>query len=122
KQGLAYDDWPAVADFAALAPGLSWTYNYVLAPLDPLTGADFPAAQVEFVPFLRSFALDDNTVPDLIQGVPAEAAPYLLGFNEPQFFSQDGLSATQAAALWPQVEAIADSYGAFLISPSGQQP
>jgi hypothetical protein len=42
----------------------------------------------------------------------------LLGFNEPNFYSQANLSAAQAAALWPRVEAIADARGLALVSPA----
>jgi hypothetical protein len=47
-----------------------------------------------------------------------EGARYLLGFNEPNFGSQANLSAADAAALWPELEAIADERGLDLVSPA----
>jgi hypothetical protein len=53
----------------------------------------------------------------LAKTVPA-GSPYLLGFNEPNFKAQSNLTPQQAAAAWPQVEAIAKTAGALLVSPA----
>jgi hypothetical protein len=43
---------------------------------------------------------------------------YILGFNEPNFIDQANMTPTQAAAAWPQLQAIADQYGLKLVSPA----
>ena len=43
---------------------------------------------------------------------------YLLGFNEPNFHAQSNLTAQQAAADWPMLEAKASGSGAALVSPA----
>lgn len=52
----------------------------------------------------------------LNQAIPA-GARYLLGFNEPNFKSQANLTAQQAAADWPAVEAKAAAAGVPVASP-----
>lgn len=47
-----------------------------------------------------------------------EDAQFLLGFNEPNFFEQADLSAAEAAAEWPQVEAVAKQHGLKIVSPA----
>ena len=42
----------------------------------------------------------------------------LLGFNEPNHTEQSNMDAKYAAALWPQLEAVADEYGLRLGAPS----
>ena len=62
----------------------------------------------------RLVTFDASTVSaELPSGVTA-----LLGFNEPNFGSQANLSATKAAALWPEVEKVADAQGLTLVSPA----
>ena len=45
-------------------------------------------------------------------------AKFLLGYNEPNFFAQANLSAQQAAADWPVLEASAQAHGLGLVSPA----
>jgi hypothetical protein len=49
--------------------------------------------------------------------IPA-SSKFLLGFNEPNFKAQSNLTAQQAAADWPQVEAMAAKTGAAIVSPA----
>lgn len=43
---------------------------------------------------------------------------YLLGFNEPNFLEQANLTPTEAAALWPELESVADEFDLKLVSPA----
>jgi hypothetical protein len=43
---------------------------------------------------------------------------YVLGFNEPNFFSQANLSAAQAASNWPALQANAASAGVAIVGPA----
>lgn len=106
KRGVA---WPGreLTD-ARAAGGLSWWYNWS-------TGSAGSVAGVTFEPMVRADGdLDARRIRDAKQA----GAEYLLGFNEPNFFEQADLSAAQAAALWPGLEAVADAEGLGLVSPA----
>ena len=61
-----------------------------------------------YAPMIWGMATDRTAAKTAI----ADDARVLLGFNEPNRYDQANLSAAQAAALWPKVEAIAASRGA----------
>lgn len=107
KRGVAYG-FRAQADLDALSPPTSWWYNWSYRP-------DAELAAAEFVPMIWGGDFDDAAV---LAGIPA-GAKYLLGFNEPNFKKgQANLSAAEAAALWPRLEAIAAARGLALVSPA----
>lgn len=111
KRGLAYD-LNSMADVNVLTPGVSWFYRWSVAP-NPLLDANALPTSVRFTPMLwGSRALTD------IGTAPLAVSDTLLGFNEPNFYSQANLSPAQAAALWPQVEAAAKASGLKLVSPA----
>jgi hypothetical protein len=89
----------------AAPPGITWWYDWGAGP------ASGAAAGFEFVPMIWG----NNNISGT--KIPA-GSKYLLGFNEPNFSSQANLTPTQAANLWPQVEAIAKSAGIPLVSPA----
>jgi hypothetical protein len=110
KRGLAYGH-NSDADLAALSSGVAWWYNW--AP-SPDTGLAPAHAGVEYVPMIWGGDFDPNT---LATQVPA-GAKYLLTFNEPNFGAQSNLTPTQAAALWPKIEAFAKSKNLAIVSPA----
>lgn len=115
KRGVAYGFDPAggAADLGALAPGVTWFYNWASSP--PRTvAADFERLGVEFVPMLWN---GNFTVEDAVKKIPA-SAKYLLGFNEPNFHSQANMTPAQAAARWPDVEAVAARRNLEIVSPA----
>ncbi|MBN2525942.1 MAG: glycoside hydrolase family protein [Deltaproteobacteria bacterium] len=112
KRGVAYGHH-SPADMAALADGVSWWYNWYFAP-DSELGSQWSTYNVEFVPMRWG---DNYSIGDVQGGIP-DAAQVMLGFNEPNFFSQANLSATQAATMWPELEAVADAKGLKLVSPA----
>jgi hypothetical protein len=71
-------------------------------------------AGVEFVPMIWG---NKTSISNAGSKIPSGAS-YLLGFNEPNFFAQADLSASEAAALWPQVEQVAQSKNLKLVSPA----
>jgi hypothetical protein len=91
---------------AALRPGIAWWYNWG-------SGMEQSADGLEFAPMIWGDGFDVN---DLIEDIP-QGATFLLGFNEPNFFEQADLSASEAAALWPQVEQVAAARNLDLVSP-----
>jgi hypothetical protein len=54
---------------------------------------------------------------DATSQIPAGATT-LLGYNEPNFYAQAKVSAADAAAAWPAIQAIADAKGLKLVSPA----
>ncbi len=103
KRGVAVNAAPSAA-FAptASSPGVVWWYNWA----SQSSGGD---PRVEFVPMIWGGQ-------SLNQAIPASAKA-LLGFNEPNFKTQSNLTAQQAAADWPAVEAKAAALGIPVASP-----
>lgn len=106
KRGLA---WPgkALTD-ADTAHGLSWWYNWS-------SGAEGSVPGVVFEPMVRAKGDIDGK---RVHAAQQAGAQNLLGFNEPNFFAQANLSAEEAAGLWPQLQAIADTEKLGLVGPA----
>ena len=113
KRGLAYGH-QSIADLKALSPGVSWWYNWDFQPDPDLRGGAYRDAGVEYAPMIWGTKSDRAAAKTAI-GADARV---LLGFNEPNFGAQANLSAKAAAALWPELTAIADAKGLRLISPA----
>jgi hypothetical protein len=113
KRGLAYGH-QSVADLQALSPGVSWWYNWDFRPDQELRAGSYRDAGVEFVPMIWGAASDRVAAKAAI----GDDAKVLLAFNEPNFGDQANLSAKAAAALWPELSAIADAKGLRLVSPA----
>ena len=113
KRGVAYGHH-SIADLTALSPGVSWWYNWDFRPDQDLRAGAYRDAGVEYAPMIWGMASDRAAAKTAI----AADARVLLGFNEPNFGEQANLSAKAAAALWPELEAIADAKGLRLVSPA----
>ena len=113
KRGVAYGHH-SQADLQALSGAVSWWYNWGFVPDDDVM-ATYEGLGVEYVPMVWGEAFVD--VSKVTAAIP-EGARTLLGFNEPNFFSQANLSAKEAAALWPSLEQIAEERGLALASPA----
>ncbi|MFV8749560.1 glycoside hydrolase family protein [Nannocystaceae bacterium ST9] len=113
KRGIAYGHH-SDADLTALQPAVGWWYNWAYQPDSELGSGTYESLGVEYVPMVWGGNFD---VAAMTADIPAGATT-LLGFNEPNFGEQSNLSAGQAAALWPEVEQIADARGLTLVSPA----
>lgn len=114
KRGIAYGHH-SVADLTALQPAVSWWYNWYYQPDEALRAGGYRDLGVEYVPMVWGRDFDSTAI---IRDIPAGATT-LLGFNEPNFGSQADISAADAAAMWPEVERIADERGGLLlVSPA----
>jgi Glycosyl hydrolase catalytic core/F5/8 type C domain/DUF5010 C-terminal domain len=109
KRGVAYGNNSA-AGLQALSQKVTWWYNWSPAPESAVRGV-YASFGVEFVPMIW-----DETRYGGATNIPS-GTKTLLGFNEPNFFSQANLSAAQAAAQWPNVQKIATDRGMKLASP-----
>lgn len=112
KRGVAYG-YHSVDDMRALSDGVWWWYNWAPRP-DTDVRNDYASLGFEFVPMIWGGNFDDDRIDDEL----VSDARYLLGFNEPNFFAQANLSPSEAAALWPRVEAIADAHDLEIVSPA----
>jgi len=112
KRGIAYD-LKATGDVAALAPGVSWWYNW--SPSTTVTSAVATANAMDFQPMLWNGNFNDAQVIAALKAAPA--VKYLLLLNEPNLTDQANLTPSAAAALWPRYEAIAASTGVKLVGP-----
>ncbi|MBX3214177.1 MAG: glycoside hydrolase family protein [Labilithrix sp.] len=112
KRGVAYGHH-SPADMQALSKGISWWYNWHFEPDTGIAGV-FASLGVEYVPMVWGANV---ATADVEQRAPSSAQT-LLGFNEPNFFEQANLSAAEAAARWPGVQAVADARGLTLVSPA----
>ena len=113
KRGIAVNAASA-NDLKALAPTVGWFYDWGHGLPSALTASAVAAARLEFVPMIWG---GDPVVADETAAIP-EGASFLLGFNEPNFFSEANLSAATAAAVWPKLEAIAEARSLSLVSPA----
>lgn len=113
KRGVAYGHH-SDADMAALQGASTWWYNWAYQPDAELSEGTPATLGVEYVPMIWGGSFD---VAAATAAIPQDATA-LLGFNEPNFGSQANLSAAAAAALWPEVEQIADARELVLVSPA----
>ncbi len=117
KRGMAYG-YNSAADLQVLAPGLSWWYNWSSIP-DAGAASVYPGLNVEYAPMQWNGSLNGTTVTTAaLAGRIPVGAQALLGFNEPNFTSQANMTPSQAAALWPVLEAVAQQKNLLLISPA----
>ncbi|WP_293911859.1 glycosyl hydrolase [Deinococcus sp.] len=115
KRGLAYD-LASAADLAALAPGVSWWYNWSSAP-NGGAPADYQARySMDFLPMLWNGNFNTADIEARLRANPA--VKYLLVMNEPNLTDQSNLSPAQAAALWPRYEQVAADTGVQLVGPA----
>ncbi|MDF2455035.1 MAG: benzoate transporter [Cytophagaceae bacterium] len=97
-----------------VADSLSWYYNWANTP-DPAV-INTHQNYIEFCPMLWNGNWNPTALTNYLNAHPE--VKYLLAFNEPNFDVQANMTAAQAAALWPQVEAIANTYNLKIVSPA----
>jgi hypothetical protein len=98
KRGIAANTAPG----AAFSPAIGWWYNWAIQGSGQGQG-------IEFVPMVWGAASVGTPLP--------AGSDFVLGFNEPNFHAQANLTAQEAAANWPEVEAQANATGAAIVSP-----
>ena len=115
KRGIAYD-LATSADLAALAPGVSWWYNWSPGPNPGLPANSASALGMGFVPMLWNGSFDATAIKTFLSANPGIG--YLLVLNEPNLVDQADTTPQQAALLWPQYEAVAAQTGVKLVGPA----
>jgi len=114
KRGIAYD-LSSAADYAALAPGVSWWYDWSDAPHGGTANDLRDRYSMDFIPMLWNGSFNDAQITAMLQANPRIG--YLLVVNEPNLTDQANLTPAQAAALWPRFEAIAKATGVKIVGP-----
>ncbi len=116
KRGIAYDIASA-ADLAALAPGVSWWYNWSPRPNSGLSADSLAHGGMDFIPMAWGGAGNDPAAIEAYLAAHPQIK-YLLVLNEPNLSDQANLTPQQAAAVWPTFEAIAAHTGVKLVGPA----
>ena len=96
------------------ADSLTWYYNWANTPNNTIinTSQNF----LEYCPMLWNGTWNATALNNYLNAHPE--VKYLLTFNEPNFNVQANMTPAQAAALWPQVEAIANAHNLLIVSPA----
>ncbi|WP_165823908.1 glycosyl hydrolase [Pseudochryseolinea flava] len=114
KRGLSYGEYSAL-DLEALAPGVSWIYNWHHQPKTSVLNSH-ETYDMDFIPMAWNGAFNKEAMRTFIANHPK--VKYILGFNEPNFKDQANMTPTEAAAKWPEIEAIADEYNLEIVGPA----
>ncbi|MDN8617756.1 glycosyl hydrolase [Variovorax ginsengisoli] len=114
RRGIAYD-LATEQDMAALAPGVSWWYDWGLRPNVGAPSDHAARFGMDFVPMLWG-DFDDAQALAYLQAHPE--IRHLLLLNEPNLTDQANLTPVQAAQLWPRYESIAARTGVQLVGPA----
>ena len=116
KRGIAYD-LASAADLQALAPGVSWFYNWGTAPNSNLSIDVLKSTyQMDYFPMLWDENTSTSAMTSYLLANPA--IKYLLLMNEPNLVDQANLNPADAAAQWPKYESIARATGVKLVGPA----
>jgi hypothetical protein len=114
KRGIAYG-YNAAADFAAIQSGVSWWYNWNYKPENTIASV-YEDYGMDFVPMTWNGSFNEAGLRAFYSSHPN--ARYLLGFNEPNFTTQANMKPSQAAAIWPKLEQIAEDFNLKIVSPA----
>jgi hypothetical protein len=104
------------ADFAALSPGVSWWYNWGSTPNSSAPANATTTYAMEYNPMLWNGNFSASTVIAYLKANPS--IKYILVMNEPNLVDQANLTPQQAAAIWPQYEAVAAQTGVEIVGPA----
>jgi len=122
KRGIAYDV-ATPADLQALAPGVSWWYNWTTTPNSGVPAGYVGTYSMDYYPVLWNFNFNKANAEAFIRA--HSEIKYLLVLNEPNVSGQATCgsgqqpycSPTDAAAAWPQYEAVAADTGLQIVGP-----
>ena len=114
KRGIAYG-YHSLSDLAAISEGTCWWYNWSIQP-ESRVASTYQDYNMDFVPMAWNALYDETKLKTFYKTHPN--AKYLLAFNEPNFTSQANMTPKQAAAAWPKLEAIADTFNLEIVGPA----
>ncbi|PTL81842.1 glycoside hydrolase family protein [Vitiosangium sp. GDMCC 1.1324] len=115
KRGIAFD-FAAPEDLAAVAPGVSWWYNWSPRPHSNVPTDYKSRYGMDFIPMLWNGNFDAASIESFLKAHPD--IHYLLLLNEPNLTDQAKMSPQDAAKLWPRYESVAANTGVKLVGPA----
>ena len=116
KRGISFGTGnPKIEDVASISGYISWAYNWGPSPSATIDEA-YMNSNIDFVPMAWNGGFNETALRQYYNTHPD--AKYLLGFNEPNFRYQANMKPSEAAAKWPQLEAIAAEYGLEIVGPA----
>ena len=95
---------------------MSWWYNWGAQPNGGVPANYLAQYQMDYYPMIWGSNYNVNGVETYLLANPA--IKYLLVLNEPNLTSQSNLTPQQAAALWPDFEAISAKTGVKIVGPA----
>jgi hypothetical protein len=113
KRGIAGDMLDA-NDLASVKGYLTWYYNWANTPQAAVIGTY--QNSIEYCPMLWNGTWNAAALTTYLSAHPD--VKYLLTFNEPNLTGQANMTPAAAAALWPQVVSIANTYNLQIVSPA----
>lgn len=114
KRGLAYGN-NSGQDLSALSKGVTWWYNWFHQPEAAAINV-YQNYGFDYVPMAWNGAFNKEAMRTFLAAHPN--VKYILGWNEPNFKSQANMTPSQAAALWPDIEDLADEFNLEIVSPA----
>ena len=116
KRGVGYrwSQFPA-EDIAALAPFISWSYNWGSQPTSDEISDMLDNHDLEYIPMAWNGV---NASQIRAYKLSHPACAYILAFNEPNLTDQANMTPQQAAAQWPELKALADELGLKIVAPA----
>ncbi len=117
KRGVAFNFGQLPdSDIPLLGPGVSWSYNWSSVSPSSDVISLFAQYGMDWCPMIWNGNWSADNIRAYKKAVPT--AQYILAFNEPNLSDQANMTPAQAAALWPEVKAIAQELGMKIISPA----
>lgn len=123
KRGMCWDEKTQALSntpIEKMAPGVSWIYNWGVAPTGSATNIGQGEGKIAFLPMCWNGSFNETTIRNYLSQHQGEVK-YLLAFNEPNLsWSVGGAQMTpqQAADAWPKVKQIAKDYGLEIVAPA----
>jgi len=114
KRGLAYGNH-SEQDLSALSKSVSWWYNWYHQPEATAMNV-YQNYGLDYVPMAWNGSFNKEAMRTFLSTHPN--VKYILGWNEPNFVSQANMTPAQAAALWPDIEDLADEFNLEIVSPA----
>lgn len=115
KRGIAFDI-ATPEDMAAVAPGVSWWYNWSSQPHANIPSDYRSRYGMDFIPMLWNGNFDAAKIESFLKAHPD--IKYLLLLNEPNLNDQARMTPQDAAKLWPRYESVAANTGVKLVGPA----
>lgn len=116
KRGVGENQFSIRNQMTILSPGVSWYYNWGNTPSKGYQNEVIEFDEYDFVPMVWNGNYNPDNIREYVKSHPS--CKYLLGFNEPNFTAQSNMTPAAAAALWPQVQALAKELNLQLVAPA----